>query len=143
MDLEVLGRHALLFDDDSMATFVNSTDALVDWHSLKIDRYDARHLLFSPPPPRRRNRTREPLNADELALEAQLDYERYVDLPPVSDEPALKVEECSQTTNYQAVGFSYGNNDDSSAYQKDADVAPKSSEFQPPFHVPEDLPCLV
>nr|GMD17530.1 splicing factor, suppressor of white-apricot homolog isoform X1 [Ipomoea batatas] len=34
---EVVGRHALFFDDDAMAAFVNSADA----RSLKIDRYES------------------------------------------------------------------------------------------------------
>uniref|UniRef100_A0A2P2JWC0 Splicing factor suppressor of white-apricot homolog isoform X1 n=1 Tax=Rhizophora mucronata TaxID=61149 RepID=A0A2P2JWC0_RHIMU len=83
MDLEVAGRHALLFDDDTMAAFVNSADALVDWNSLSIDRYDVRHLLSSPPPPRSRRRLPEdPLDSD-------LDRERYLDLPSPSDEQGI------------------------------------------------------
>ncbi|PQM35169.1 splicing factor suppressor of white-apricot homolog [Prunus yedoensis var. nudiflora] len=60
MDLEVVGRHALFFDDDASASFVNSRDALVEWNSLFIDRYDVRHLLPGPLPPitRRRHLTR-------------------------------------------------------------------------------------
>uniref|UniRef100_A0A803R8R4 Suppressor of white apricot N-terminal domain-containing protein n=1 Tax=Cannabis sativa TaxID=3483 RepID=A0A803R8R4_CANSA len=52
MDLEVVGRHVLFFDDDANAAFVNSRDALVEWNSLFIDRYDVRHFLSAPPPPR-------------------------------------------------------------------------------------------
>lgn len=82
MDLEVIGRHALLFDDDASAAFVNSKEALVEWNSLSIDRYDVRHLLSAPPPPR--SRRRPPLLPDGT-LESDLDRERFLDLPPPSD----------------------------------------------------------
>lgn len=85
MNLEVVGRHALLFDDDAMALFVNSEDALVDWNSLAIDRYDVRHLLSGPPPPRKR---RSPPSA-----EPDLDYERWLDLPCTSNEEQLQVQQ--------------------------------------------------
>ena len=83
MDLEVVGRHALLFDDDANAAFVNSEEALVEWNSLLIDRYDVRHLLSGPPPPRN-CRCQAVLPAD-ASLEPELDRERFLDLP--SDEP--------------------------------------------------------
>lgn len=92
MDLEVVGRHALLFDDDANAAFVNSRDALVEWNSLFIDRYDVRHLLSGPPPPRNRrrhdlSRSSSPPVHPDASLEPDLDHERYLDLPPPSDEP--------------------------------------------------------
>lgn len=87
--MEVAGRHALLFDDDAMAVFVNSEDALVEWHSLKIDRYDVRHLLSEPPPSRRRNRSHEPRTSDDPAVEFLIDQERYLDLPSESDQPGI------------------------------------------------------
>ncbi|KAL1216906.1 hypothetical protein V5N11_011082 [Cardamine amara subsp. amara] len=77
MDLEIVGRHALFFDDDSMATFVNSATALVDWNGLFIDRYNVRHLLSFPPPRLKRRRP----NSDDPDLELELDHERYLDLP--------------------------------------------------------------
>lgn len=89
MDLDVVGRHALFFDDDASAVFVNSGDALVEWHSLQIDRYDVRHLLSAPPPPRRRNRNSERLLFDDPSLESLLDQERYFDLPLDSDQPGI------------------------------------------------------
>lgn len=81
----MVGRHALLFDDDAMAAFVNSPEALVDWNSLAMDRYDVRHLLSGPPPPRKRRRhlSSPSVTADD-ALESDLDRERYLDLPPPS-----------------------------------------------------------
>lgn len=87
MDLEVVGRHALLFDDDSMAAFVNSGDALVDWNSLQIDRYDVRHLLSGPLPPRRRRNPQSSSHLTDSSLNSQLDHERFLDLPPSSEEP--------------------------------------------------------
>lgn len=86
MDLEVVGRHALFFDDDAMATFVNSGNALVDWNSLQIDRYDVRHLLSAPLPPRRRRNSQIPLQLPDFAFESELDQERYLDLSSPSDE---------------------------------------------------------
>ncbi|VVA16883.1 PREDICTED: splicing factor suppressor of white-apricot homolog [Prunus dulcis] len=68
MDLEVVGRHALFFDDAS-ASFMNSC-------------YDVRHLL--PPITRRRHLTRSsssPPPQPDAALEFELDQERYLDLP--------------------------------------------------------------
>jgi hypothetical protein len=76
MDLEVVGRHAMLFDDDGMAAFVNSPEALVDWNSLSIDRYDVRHLLSGPIPPRLKRR-----HHPSPSIEADLDHQRYLDLP--------------------------------------------------------------
>ncbi|KAI5337530.1 hypothetical protein L3X38_016801 [Prunus dulcis] len=73
MDLEVVGRHALFFEDDASALFVNS-------------RYDVRHLLSGPLPfiTRRRHLTRSsssPPPQPDAALEFELDQERYIDLP--------------------------------------------------------------
>lgn len=78
MDLEVAGRHAMLFDDDGMAAFVNSAEALVEWNSLSIDRYDVRHLLSAPLPPRLKRRPPLP--------EPDLDQQRYLDLPSSSPD---------------------------------------------------------
>lgn len=89
MDLEVVGRHALLFDDDSMAAFVNSPDALVEWNSLSIDRYDVRHLLSAPPPPRRRRNQLSPLSHADSSFESELDQERYLDLTPDEEGNAV------------------------------------------------------
>lgn len=83
MDLEVVGRHALLFDDDATAAFINTSDALVEWNSLSIDRYDVRHLLSSPPPPRKLRRHHR---SEDPSLDSELDRERYLDLPSPSDE---------------------------------------------------------
>lgn len=91
MDMEVVGRHALLFDDDNNASFVNSPDALVEWNSLFIDRYDVRHLLPNPMPPRTRRRHLTPSSSSpppyhDASLESELDQERYLDLPLPSEE---------------------------------------------------------
>ncbi|KAK3199776.1 hypothetical protein Dsin_023191, partial [Dipteronia sinensis] len=85
MDLEVVGRHALLFDDDNNASFVNSTAALVDWNSLSIDRYDVRHLLSAPPPRvKRRHNHLSPSSRPDSPSQSELDHERYLDLPSTS-----------------------------------------------------------
>ncbi|KAK9268367.1 hypothetical protein L1049_000116 [Liquidambar formosana] len=133
MDLEVVGRHALLFDDDATAAFVNSSDALVDWNSLLIDRYDVRHLLPSPPPPRKRRRhSSPPLASSGDPLQLELDHERYLDLPSPSDEQD-NGEECVDAGAYHSVAFSYGYPDDSANQKKD------DAGFHPPFPVPESL----
>lgn len=88
MDLAVEGRHALLFDDDATAAFVDSRDALVPCAadtSLLLDRYDVRHLLdrIPPRPPQRRHlRVEDPGGGVSLS---DLDHERYLDLPPPGD----------------------------------------------------------
>ncbi|GMI63766.1 hypothetical protein like AT5G55100 [Hibiscus trionum] len=140
MDLEVVGRHALLFDDDAMASFVNSPEALVDWNSLSIDRYDVRHLLSGSPPPRKRRRyLSSPLVTANDTLESDLNRERFLDLPPPSpsllDQQDGDKEHVASGGLHNAVSFSYGNTNESKE-QKDADV---ESSFRPPFPVPETL----
>ncbi|KAL9160035.1 hypothetical protein ABFS82_08G174000 [Erythranthe guttata] len=139
MDLGIVGRHALFFDDDSSAAFVNSGNALVEWHSLLIDRYDVRHLLSAPPPPRRRNRNSERLFSDDPSLEALLDQERYIDLSLDSDQPDVEEEEKpTGAGSYSSVAFSYGSTGDSTD-QKNTDTGStgmESSGFLPPFPVP-------
>ncbi|OMO83510.1 SWAP/Surp [Corchorus capsularis] len=142
MDLEVVGRHALLFDDDPMASFVNSAAALVDWNSLSIDRYDVRHLLSGPPPPRKRRRhPSSPSQAADDTLESELDRERYLDLPPSSPSQSDQQDEDNDAEPataggvYNAVPLTYGNTGESNE-KKDTEVA---SCFQPPFPVPENL----
>ncbi|OMP04383.1 SWAP/Surp [Corchorus olitorius] len=120
MDLEVVGRHALLFDDDAMASFVNSAAALVDWNSLSIDRYDVRHLLSGPPPPRKRRRhPSSPSLAADDTLESELDRERYLDLPPPSPSRSDQQDEDNDAEPatahgvYNAVPLTYGNTGES------------------------------
>ncbi|KAK4363901.1 hypothetical protein RND71_015259 [Anisodus tanguticus] len=140
MDLEVVGRHALFFDDDAMAAFVNSGDALVEWNSLQIDRYDVRHLLSYPPPSRRRSNTSSSSsNLVDGSIQFELDHERYLDLPPPLNEPEVEEgEELADAGAYRAVGFSYGNTDDS-AERKSSELGQESSDFRPSFPVPESL----
>ncbi|XP_042060168.1 protein suppressor of white apricot-like isoform X1 [Salvia splendens] len=141
MDMEIIGRHSLLFDDDAMLAFVNSGDALVEWHSLQIDRYDVRHLLSAPPPPRRRNRSHEPRASDDPSIEFLIDQERYLDLPLESNHPDLeeeKEEKPSNSGGYHAIAFSYGNNDDS-ADQKSTNIEMEAKGYLPPFFVPGDI----
>ncbi|KAG6685820.1 hypothetical protein I3842_12G130700 [Carya illinoinensis] len=135
MDLEVVGRHALLFDDDATAAFTNSSDALVEWNGLSIDRYDVRHLLPSPPPPRKPRRQ----YTEDASLGSEIDHERYLDLPPPGDdEQELDLQEGPKPVDaggYRAVAFSYGKSNESiEENNNDAD-----SGFRPPFQVPESL----
>ncbi|KAI3948885.1 hypothetical protein MKX01_022299 [Papaver californicum] len=136
--MEVVGRHVLLFDDDSAATFVNSQEALVEWNSLLIDRYDVRHLLHTPPSLLRKRR-QTPTD------ESEIDHERYLDLPPPQSDDLLSLQQESNSGGgqgaggtYSAVGFSYGNSD-VSADQKNSDTMVGDSGFHPPFPVPENL----
>ncbi|KAM1228106.1 hypothetical protein ACFX2J_007238 [Malus domestica] len=143
MDMEVVGRHALLFDDDNNASFVNSPDALVEWNSLFIDRYDVRHLLPNPMPPRTRRRhltrsSSSPPPYHDAALESELDQERYLDLPSPSEEQEQeqgKEPEQAEAGSYHSVGFSYGNLDEFTL-QKNNDPEPV---FHPAFPVPDIL----
>ncbi|BAT80686.1 hypothetical protein LR48_Vigan07g024600 [Vigna angularis] len=129
MDLEVVGRHAMLFDDDGMAAFVNSAEALVEWNSLSIDRYDVRHLLSAPLPPRLKRRPPQP--------EPDLDHLRYLDLPSSSfeEEPQDNGSGPVSSAGFHAVAFSYGNTN-ASMETKDDDA---ESSFRPNFPVPESL----
>ncbi|KAI0515857.1 hypothetical protein KFK09_008525 [Dendrobium nobile] len=150
MDLEVVGRHALLFDDDPTASFVNSREALVPWNndaSLLIDRYDVRHLLDRiPPRPAGSTRRQRVLDdaCDAVAL-AELDSERYRDLPP-GDEEREDFDSATRETSaatcsgaYQAVPFSYGDKNLHSIHEN----IEYNSGFRPPFEVPEFLTnCL-
>ncbi|KAF7140543.1 hypothetical protein RHSIM_Rhsim06G0220200 [Rhododendron simsii] len=148
MDLEVVGRHALLFDDDATASFVNSTDALVDWNSLLIDRYDVRHLLSSPPPPRRRRNPQQTQHSpppSASSIESELDHERFIDLPPPSDEQGvedrlLKCHSSDMVTScvsHRTVYCVYAKVLESD--QKNSDDGQGNSGFHPPFPVPESL----
>ncbi|XP_044499081.1 splicing factor, suppressor of white-apricot homolog isoform X1 [Mangifera indica] len=136
MDLEVIGRHALLFDDDTNASFVNSAAALVEWNSLSIDRYDVRHLLSSPPP-RVKRRLSPPRHPDSPS-ESELDHERYLDLPSTSAEYEQDLGDGAIPVNdsgYNAVPFSYGNTGESTVERN----VEAESGFRPPFPVPESL----
>jgi len=90
LSLEVVGRHALLFDDDSTADFINSQDALLPWNgdpNLVIDRYDVRHLLEDLTVLRRKKRAPPPPDSDYSDVtQEELDLERYRDLPSTHDD---------------------------------------------------------
>jgi len=88
MDLEIVGRHALLFDDDATAEVVNSGGSLVPWAAvgaadLLLDRHDVLHLLDRVPPRPRRAYSVALLSAPspDGVSETELDRERYLDLP--------------------------------------------------------------
>lgn len=75
----LMGVHALLFDDDTLAAFINSPAALLPWNgdqTLLIDRYDVRHLLQDLSGIRKRR----PAPALLDATDEELNYERYRDL---------------------------------------------------------------
>ncbi|KAI4321965.1 hypothetical protein MLD38_035283 [Melastoma candidum] len=135
IDLEVVGRHALLFDDDAAAAFVNSNDALVEWNSLFIDRYDVRHLLSSPPPPRKLAR-RDLASRSGGALESEIERERFLDLPPPPcEDDGQEVEGKADGSGFHAVAFGYGNAEENNE-NKSSDT---DAGFRPSFPVPEGL----
>ncbi|KAL5990109.1 hypothetical protein ACLOJK_011006 [Asimina triloba] len=140
--MEVVGRHALLFDDDAMAAFVNSQEALVQWNSLLIDRYDVRHLLSSIPKSRLGAVPFSDSDDDGVSL-ADLNQERYQDLPPedgeqISSEGVERTVGSATGNNYQAVTFSYGNTY-ASGSPNNADPGLELSGFHPSFPLPESL----
>ncbi|XP_031489882.1 uncharacterized protein LOC116257369 isoform X1 [Nymphaea colorata] len=139
-DLRLCGRHALLFDDDASAAFINSVDALLPWSahpSLLLDRYDVRHLLTDLPPRRKSGSASLP-PLESGVSESDLERERYQDLPECDeggDDGVAECRESSKSGAYGAVAFSYGNG-------LDASNAPGMSEtvgYHPPFSVPENL----
>lgn len=81
-NFSIIGRHALLFDDDAAANFVNSATALVPWGadpSLLIDRHDVRHLLDRVPLRPKPGYIYK--SEEEVAEELVVDQERFLDLP--------------------------------------------------------------
>ncbi|KAL3681358.1 hypothetical protein R1sor_024314 [Riccia sorocarpa] len=143
-EIAVVGIHYRSFDDDSMATFVNSPAAQVPWNgdeSLMIDRYDVRHLLQDLSGIRRRRRPPSP------ALDAskeELDYERYRDLeglenPSPAAEDVAYNHENDPGGQYQRVGFNYSNGGDQAARGESGDRSTEETAFSPPFSVPEHL----
>jgi hypothetical protein len=92
MDLEIVGRHALLFDDDAAAEVVNSGGSLVPWSAagatnLLLDRHDVRHLLDRVPPRPSRAYSAALLSVPSTdgVSEAELDRERFLDLHAAND----------------------------------------------------------
>ncbi|KAH7650963.1 mRNA splicing factor domain-containing protein [Dioscorea alata] len=149
MDLEVIGRHALLFDDDTTSAFVNSREALVPWihdSSLFIDRYDVRHLLDQIP-----SRKLHARSVSEDPSQSDLDLERYLDLPPPDQHAdgdgddslldgtyeARNGTELAGHGAYQAVPFSSGDNVD--AVISDSGTGISCPGFRPNFALPDRL----
>ncbi|KAJ0985797.1 hypothetical protein J5N97_004153 [Dioscorea zingiberensis] len=150
MDLEVVGRHTLLFDDDTTSAFVNSLEALVPWihdSSLLIDRYDVRHLLDRIP-----SRKLYPRAAPQDPSQSELDLERYLDLPPDhqagdggddshrndASTEAKKGSEFAAHGAYQAVPLSYGDIV-LSVEPVISDSGISCSGFRPHFPLPDSL----
>ncbi|RLM92312.1 uncharacterized protein C2845_PM08G22880 [Panicum miliaceum] len=149
MDLEIVGRHALLFDDDATAEVVNCGGSLVPWAAVGaaghlLDRHDVRHLLDRVPPRPRRAYSRAILSvpSSDGVSEAELDRERYHDLPAAdgggedegSGDAALSGNGTdTRQTDYGSVPFSYG----SSAGSEDPYSS--GSYYRPSFYVPESL----
>ncbi|CAO2183164.1 unnamed protein product [Urochloa humidicola] len=148
MDLEIVGRHALLFDDDATAEVVNSGGSLVPWAAvgaadLLLDRHDVRHLLDRVPPRPRRAYSAAILSASSSdgVSEAELDRERYHDLPAADggdedegsgDATPSGTGTDTRQSDYSSVPFSYGSSAGS-------DNSNSLSYYRPSFYVPESL----
>ncbi|KAL5228831.1 hypothetical protein ABZP36_017096 [Zizania latifolia] len=147
MDLEIVGQHALLFDDDRTAEVVNSGSSLVPWAAvgaadLLLDRHDVRHLLDRVPPRPRCSYSTALLSAPspDGVSEAELDRERFLDLSTDGScgevsQDAVSSGNVADTgqADFNAVPFSYG----SSAGSDDPNNL--SSSYRPSFPVPDNL----
>ncbi|MCO5571996.1 hypothetical protein L7F22_025747 [Adiantum nelumboides] len=136
------GVHALLFDDDTVAAFINSQAALLPWNgdqSLLIDRYDVRHLLQDLSSVRKR-RPAPPLTD---VTEEELNHERFRDLHDTLSRTLLEepqyIEESLKPSagGFQAVPFSYSVNGTENGTQIEGPY--RSVGFLPPFPVPDYL----
>ncbi|KAF7030255.1 hypothetical protein CFC21_041841 [Triticum aestivum] len=143
MDLQIVGRHALLFDDDAAAEVVNSGGSLVPWSAagaadLLLDRHDVRHLLDRVPPRSNRAYSVALLStpSPDGVSEAELDRERFLDLTAdVGTGDASPSGNGTDTgqAGYNAVAFSYGGPAGSD------DPNDSVSSYRPSFPVPESL----
>lgn len=147
MDLEIVGRHALLFDDDAAAEVVNSGGFLVPWSAagatnLLLDRHDVRHLLDRVPPRPNRTYSVALLSAPspDGVSEAELDRERFLDLHAddeggngSGDAPSSGNATDTGQADYNTVPFSYGGPAGSD------DPNDSISFYRPSFPVPESL----
>ncbi|KAI5059464.1 hypothetical protein GOP47_0025783 [Adiantum capillus-veneris] len=138
----VTGVHALLFDDDTLAAFINSPGALLPWNgdqSLLIDRYDVRHLLQDLSSVRKR-RPAPPLTD---VTDEELNHERFRDLHEIlssapREEPQYTDESLKPSAGgYQAVPFSYSVDGTENGTQTEGPH--RSTGFHPPFPVPDFL----
>ncbi|KAI4999936.1 hypothetical protein ZWY2020_004525 [Hordeum vulgare] len=143
MDLQIVGRHALLFDDDAAAEVVNSGGSLVPWSAagaadLLLDRHDVRHLLDRVPPRPNRAYSVALLStpSPDGVFEAELDHERFLDLTAdVGTGDASPSGNGTDTgqADYNAVAFSYGG---PAGFDDPNDSV---SYYRPSFPVPESL----
>ncbi|KAM0921282.1 hypothetical protein ACQ4PT_006935 [Festuca glaucescens] len=146
MDLEIVGRHALLFDDDAVAEVVNSGGSLVPWSAagatnLLLDRHDVRHLLDRVPRPNRAYSVALlSVPSPDGVSEAELDRERFLDLHAANeggdgtvDSPSSGDGTDTGQADYNAVPFSYGGPAGSD------DPNDSVSFYRPSFLVPESL----
>ncbi|KAJ7525274.1 hypothetical protein O6H91_17G043900 [Diphasiastrum complanatum] len=136
--LMVIGKHALLFDDDGEAEFTNSPESLLPWNGdekVLIDRYDVRHLLQDLSGLRRRHM--RPVSPD--ATQEELNYERYRDMKcsddhEIEDEESVKRQKTSVGA-YRSVGFSY----DATSVSQNSATNLDLTLYHPPFPLPKDL----
>ncbi|GJV66747.1 splicing factor, suppressor of white-apricot [Tanacetum coccineum] len=121
--------------EESVCLLLRETEGrTVEWNSLIIDRYDGAIILSAPPPSRRR---RNPQTSHSSSADAEIDYERYLDLPSQNEEHEEDANP-EPVGGFNAVPFSYGNYEDSSE-QKIAETESEVPRFHPPFRVPDSL----
>ncbi|KAF3326662.1 splicing factor, suppressor of white-apricot isoform X2 [Carex littledalei] len=140
-NFSIIGRHALLFDDDAGANFVNSATALVPWgadSSLLIDRHDVRHLLDRVPLRPKPGYIYK--SEEEVAEELVVDQERFLDLPSEDKLGPNETEETSKSQGaYAAVSFSYGSTEEDTKPGSELKPEGSSSCYRPPFPLPDSL----
>ncbi|KAJ3702400.1 hypothetical protein LUZ61_006105 [Rhynchospora tenuis] len=140
-NLSIIGRHALLFDDDAAAEFVNSAAALVPWGadpSLLIDRHDVRHLLDRVPPRPKPGYVHK--SEDEVAEELVVDRERFLDLPSDDRSGPDETEEKPQSQGaFAAIPFMYGSAEEDLKRGSEHNPEVSSSSYRPPFPLPDSL----
>ncbi|KAJ4820553.1 hypothetical protein LUZ62_033119 [Rhynchospora pubera] len=140
-NLSIIGRHALLFDDDAAADFVNSSAALVPWGadpSLLIDRHDVRHLLDRVPPRPKPGYVHK--SEDEVAEELVVDRERFLDLPSDDRSGPHETEEKPQSHGaFAAIPFTYGSAEEDQKHGSELNLEGSSSSYRPPFPLPNNL----
>eukprot|EP00741_Cyanophora_paradoxa_P004267 tig00000789_g4142.t1 len=146
--LEVVGYGSRIFRDDETAAYLHEERHLLRWNGeedLMLDRYDVRNLLsdslgFAKMKSRRAYKP----SAEEEALEAQLDEERYRDIDPealeaerIEQEELEGLEEAEKKRRalkdenaFHAIGFSYEDGD--AAGEEAQEQAPGPPEKPPP-----------
>ncbi|GAQ80230.1 hypothetical protein KFL_000490200 [Klebsormidium nitens] len=155
--LEAIGYSCTLFSDEVLAAYLDSEESLLPWigdPELRIDRYDARHLLTDVSSLRKGQAEVRHFGKEDEDEEA-LDRERYFDLEnaPGTAEYLEELEEEDRKRQkvdgaaYKSVGFSYGETPEPARDEAASAAAPEplsteadaTESFQPSYPVPTEL----